>query len=199
MITKCNLIRTFMAVGLLQALSAFAADLSALPPAQTQNGITYITGGVGKPESTAMKAEGGRHDLMLTFANRRSEFLANVKVNIANRQGETVLDIVSGPILLVDLPSGRYTVRADMDGYLLARTIDVGGRGHKEVAYVWPNEADQPTEFAAFETRPLGSSPSMPEASSPSLPEAMDPDTGRYGGGLDHVSGGLWSSGFQNY
>jgi hypothetical protein len=197
MITKCNVIRTFMAVGLLQALSAFAADLSALPPAQTQNGITYITGGVGKPESTAMKAEGGRHDLMLIFANRRSEFLANVKVSIADRNHETVLDIVSGPILLVDLPAGRYTVRADVDGTLLTKTIDVSGRQHKQVAYVWPNEADQPTEFAAFETRPLGSSPSMPALTPPGT--AMPADTMPYGGGLDHVSGGLWSSGFLNY
>jgi hypothetical protein len=196
MIAKSNLIRTFIAVGMLQALSAFAADLSALPPAQTQNGITYITGGVGKPESTAMKAEGGRHDLMLMFANRRSEFLANVKVSIADRNHETVLDIVSGPILLVDLPAGRYTVRADVDGTLLTKTIDVSGRQHKQVAYVWPNEADQPTEFAAFETRPLGESPSTPAAMSP---DAMSPDTVRYGGGLDHVSDGLWSSGFLKY
>jgi hypothetical protein len=196
MITKCNVIRTFMAVGLLQALSAFAADLSALPPAQTQNGITYITGGVGKPESTAMKAEGGRHDLMLMFANRKSEFLANVKVSIADRNHETVLDIVSGPILLVDLPAGRYTVRADVDDTLLTKMIDVSGRQHKQVAYVWPNEADQPTEFAAFETRPLGESPSTPAAMSP---DAMSPDTVRYGGGLDHVSDGLWSSGILKY
>jgi hypothetical protein len=198
MTTNGNFIRTFIAVGMLQALSAFAADLSALPPAQTQNGITYITGGVGQPESTAMKAEGGRHDLMLTFANRRGEFLADVKVNIANRQGETVLDIVSGPILLVDLPSGRYTVRADVNGDLLARTIDVGGRHHKQVAYSWPNDVDQRTEFAAFETRPLGSSPFMPAAMPPDT-AAMPPDTVRYGGGLDHVSDGLWSSGFLNY
>jgi hypothetical protein len=198
MITNGNLIRTFIAVGLLQAMPAFAGDLSALPPAQTQNGITYITGGVGKPESTAMKAEGGRHDLMLIFANRRSEFLANVKVSIANRNHETILDIVSGPILLVDLPPGRYMVRADMDGTLLTKAIDVNGRHHKQVAYVWPNDADRPTEFAAFETRPLGSSPSMP-AATPADTAAMPPDTVRYGGGLDHVSGGLWSSGFQNY
>lgn len=32
-------------------MSAMAADASAVPPTQTQNGVTYVTGGVGQPES----------------------------------------------------------------------------------------------------------------------------------------------------
>ena len=170
---------------------AFAADLSALPPAHTEGSVTYLTGGVGKPESDAMKAVAGRYDLAFTFANRNREFLANVKVDISNRRGDRLLDIVSGPILLVDLPNGSYTVRADVGGSPMVKRFDVTGRKSHEVAYIWPTGVDQRAEFAAFEIKPM-----LP------TPIAMPPqrsDITRYGGGLDHVSDGIWSEGFQNY
>ncbi len=113
---KGNFVLSLLAIGMLQAIPALAADPSALPPAQTQNGITYVTGGIGETESNAMKAAAGHYDLMLTFAERSGAYLADVKVNIADRSGDSVLDLVSGPILLVDLPAGRYTVRADVEG-----------------------------------------------------------------------------------
>jgi len=162
--TKGNLTLGLLAIGMLQAVPVLAADLSALPPAQTQNGITYITGGVGQPESTAMKAAAGRYDVMLTFAERSGAFLADVPVNIMDRRGNTVLNIVSGPILLADLPSGKYTVRAEVNGVPMVKTIDVASRRHRDVAYTWPNGIDDSrAEFSAFETRPLGKSPSEPE------------------------------------
>jgi hypothetical protein len=180
-----------LATALFQAFPVLAADLSALPPAQTQGNITYITGGVGQPESTAMKAAAGRYDLALMFANRSREFLADVKVDITDSRGTRVLDITSGPILLVDLPDGRYTVHADVAGSPIVKHINVRGRHHQQVAYVWPNGIDERAEFAAFETRPM--EPSMRVM----LP-AMPYDNSQYGGGLDHVSDGIWAERFRS-
>ncbi|MEH6874520.1 MAG: hypothetical protein V7849_09005, partial [Candidatus Competibacter sp.] len=113
------------------------------PAAQTQNGITFVTGGIGKPEAAAMKAAAGHYDLMITFADRSGDYVADVDVKIQDAKGNTVLNTVSDPILLVDLPAGRYTVRADVDGKSLVRTLNLPAstNGHPtEVVYRWPQD-----------------------------------------------------------
>ncbi|MDG4562517.1 MAG: hypothetical protein P9E88_14610 [Candidatus Competibacter sp.] len=114
-----------------------------LPAAQSQNGITFVTGGIGKPEANAMKAAAKRYDLMLVFADRGGHYLADVNVKIKDTKGNTVLDIVSDPILLADLPAGRYTVQADADGKLLVKTVSLTGKTGRrpaEIVYHWPHD-----------------------------------------------------------
>jgi hypothetical protein len=65
---------SLFAAAISQAVPASAADFGALPPVETQGNVTYVTGGVGQPEATAMKAAAGRYDLALQFANRSREF-----------------------------------------------------------------------------------------------------------------------------
>ncbi|MBK5965934.1 hypothetical protein CCR95_18095 [Thiocystis minor] len=166
-----NFTLSLLAIGMLQVTPALAADLSGLPPAQMHNGITYITGGIGQPESDAMKAAAGRYDLMLTFAERSGAYLAGVKVNIADRSGDTILDLISGPILLVDLPAGSYRVRADVAGNPLVKTIDIAGKTHRHVAYAWPNNIDERSEFSAFESEPMERAPSKSTGTSSGMSE----------------------------
>lgn len=112
-----------------------------LPPAQTQNGITFVTGGIGKPEAAAMKAMAQRYDLMLVFADRGGHYLADVNVKIKDGEGNTVLDTVSDPILLANLPSGRYTIQADADGKSLVKTFSLAGKTSRrstQLVYHWP-------------------------------------------------------------
>ncbi len=109
-----------------------------LPAAQTQNGITFITGGIGKLEASAMKAAAKHYDLMLVFADRGGHYLADVKVKIKDREGNTVLDIVSDPILLANLPAGRYSFQADVDGRKLVKNINVTGKHPVQLVYHWP-------------------------------------------------------------
>ena len=134
-------ILSLLAISLVQAVPALTAGRNFLPAAKTQNGITYVTGGIGEPEASAMKAAANHYDLMLTFAERNGDYLANVKVTIKDLKGYTVLDTVSdGPILLANLPSGRYTVRAEADGKVLVKTANVISRHHSQFVYFWPNE-----------------------------------------------------------
>lgn len=115
-----------------------------LPAAQTENGTTFVTGGVGKPEAAAMKAVAGRYDLMLVFADRSGHYLADVDVKIKNKEGNTVLDTVSDPILLVDLPSGRYTVQANANGELLVRTFSLTGKTDRQsIQFVYRSPANR--------------------------------------------------------
>jgi hypothetical protein len=145
---------SLLATAMFVTISALAGDLSTyLPPTQTHGSITYITGGVGQPESTAMKAAAGRYDLALTFANRKGEFLDHIKVYVIDKRGNRLLDIWSGPILLANLPDGSYTIYADMDGSPLVKHVNVSARHHEQVVYTWPVGVDR-VEFAGFEIKP---------------------------------------------
>ena len=193
MSTRSHFTLSLLAALAFQAMPALAADLSPLPPTQMQNGISYVTGGIGSPESTAMKAAAGRYDLALTFANRSSEFYSDVKVDISDNRGNRVLDIVSGPMLLVNLPDGPYKVRAEVGGVPRVQTINVRGSHHRQVAYVWPDNIDQRPDFAAFE--PVPTEPKL--IILPPMKSETKSDEWQYGGGLDHVSDGIWSDGFK--
>ncbi len=73
--------------------SVIAADMTALPEAQNQNGITYLSGGIGLDESTAMKAAARDYTLMLTCSVQPTgKYLSDVKVNIADNSGSPVLE-----------------------------------------------------------------------------------------------------------
>ena len=140
---------SLLAISLVQAVPALAVDPSALPATQTQNGITYVTGGIGDPEAAAMKAAAKNYNLMLTFAERRGDYLADVKVDIKDVKGNTILDIVSGPILLVNLPSGRYTIQAEEYDKPMVKTVDVTSRHHEQFVYAWPNDIDENASLCA--------------------------------------------------
>ncbi|WP_420477293.1 hypothetical protein [Noviherbaspirillum sp. ST9] len=95
----------------------------------TQDGVTYLCGGVGEEESSYMKQQASGYDLMLTFATRSGAYLADVDVDIRDAGGNTVLQLAcDSPILLVDLPQGgSYKVRAEAAGYELNKTVRVAG------------------------------------------------------------------------
>ena len=128
------------AIALGIALPAAAASMSAsLPKPETKDGITYLSGGVGKSEAAAMKAEEKRYPLSMTFsAAKDNEYLASVPVTIKNAKGQTLLDTVSdGPIMLVKLPAGKYTVAAEAYGQSLRRTVQVKPKGDTPVVFHW--------------------------------------------------------------
>lgn len=110
---------------------------------RTENGVTYLCGGVGDEESSYMKQTAAKdYDLMMTFTERTGSFVANVDVSIKDARGRTVLETkCDAPILLVDLPSGgNYRIHADAGGRAIDRSAAVkGGRGHaRQVSFVWP-------------------------------------------------------------
>lgn len=129
------------AAALAQAQSS-SADMAAaiqLEP-QTENGVTYLCGGIGKAEAAQMKRDAPKYNLMLTFAENTGAYLADVGVHIADARGNTVLDTRCGaPILLVNFPrSGSYRIKAEVAGLAMNRTVHVSGRG-RAVSLLWPS------------------------------------------------------------
>lgn len=90
-----------------------AAAQAGVPPMKSQGAARYVCGGIGSDESTAMRAAMKEHPLSLLFARASGDYLADVSVEVRNGQGDRVLFLqAGGPVCLIDLPAGRYTVRA---------------------------------------------------------------------------------------
>lgn len=110
---------------------------------KTENGITYMCGGVGIDEAQYMKQAARDYNLMLTFSTREGNYLADVDVTITDAKANPVLKTTcDGSIMLVDLPkSGVYQVQAQAGDFKLNRTAKVKAKGHtSSVVLAWPQE-----------------------------------------------------------
>ncbi len=116
------------------ALSLSAERASALIVSEDQ-GIPYMSGGVGADEREAVAARAMNYNLKLTFAVTNStQFLANVSVKIEDASGKILVDAVAdGPYFYAKLPAGKYRVVATSGGQVEERTVTVGGGGQAEL------------------------------------------------------------------
>ena len=126
-------------VALAFALPAFAdSEAVALPPVQSMNGIKYVEGGIGKDEALAMQKEGRGYPLNLVFsAGPQNQFVAEVRVIIEDGAKTVFEDVADGPIFLVDLPSGKYSVEAEFRGKTVKQTAQVQGKQALRLDFHW--------------------------------------------------------------
>lgn len=128
-------------VALLLALAqAGAMALAQAPAGAAVAAASYECGGASQPESEAMRARAGRHDLVLTFAETTGALLAEVEVEIRDGRGTVVLSArCDGPIMLVDLPrAGRWRITARSHGQAQRRTISTTRGKTARAALLWP-------------------------------------------------------------
>jgi hypothetical protein len=107
---------------------AQAADPGAPPPPQVRSasGIDYVNGGAGEEARAAMAGLQPGFGLKLVFSNASGEYLVTDHVAIQGRTSE-VFDVdAAGPLLLVKLPPGDYTVTATYQGKTERRAVKVG-------------------------------------------------------------------------
>lgn len=110
-------------------------DTSDLPPpgpiqelvVQSEQGVRWLCGGIGKREVTYMKKMAEDFDLMLTFVTADGAYLADVDVRIVDDKDREVLQTrCAAPILLVDLPEdGNYRIYADLGSHTLNRKLRI--------------------------------------------------------------------------
>ena len=131
--------RLILSAATLAVAFSVAASAASLPSPQTVGGITFLSGGVGHEEASALKAEAKNYPLSLLFtAGPRHAFVSKVKVTIKDKAGKVVLDSTSdGPIMLVKLPAGEYRVDAVQGDASLQRKVRVAAQGGKQVAFHW--------------------------------------------------------------
>ena len=134
-----QMMRKIVAGALALGLAGAAYAQGSLPALRISGSVSYLTGGVGLDESTAIKAAENNFTLSLLFAqSKRGEYLADVQVSIMDKAGNSVLQTASdGPMLLAKLPAGVYKISADHGGKVLSKTVTVGAKGVTRAAFVW--------------------------------------------------------------
>jgi hypothetical protein len=120
---------------------AFAMPAN-LPPVQHQGDVTFLTGGIGLSESTAIKDAMHKYPLTLEFAGKAksgNEYLSDVSIQVSDKHGYTVLKtIAKGPFLLALLPNGRYAVTASYNGKTEHRDVNITPSSHVRELFLWP-------------------------------------------------------------
>ncbi|KAB0632116.1 carboxypeptidase-like regulatory domain-containing protein [Burkholderia latens] len=129
-----------LAAGLAAAASGAYAQSSddGLPEVSQQGDVSYVSGGIGKDQSTAFERNESAWPLALRFTGKGGEYLADVHVRIVDGKGTEVLKTdARGPYMLVKLPPGRYTVHASYQGSDETRAVTVGAKGGAKAAFQW--------------------------------------------------------------
>ncbi|MFJ5255075.1 carboxypeptidase regulatory-like domain-containing protein [Pseudomonas sp. NPDC088414] len=105
---------------------------------QQQNGINYLSGGIGLDESKAIQQTPG-YNLHMTFAvGAQDQYTADVDVTIQKAPGQTVLTLTqTGPLVYVQLPPGKYTVLATRNGETRRDVTDVGSGTARNLVFHW--------------------------------------------------------------
>ena len=129
-----------LAGALLAPCLGFSAQTGVITQRQSDNGIAYMSGGVGLDEREAMHSLATNYNLRLVFAARKGAYLSDVKVDIRDTAGRNILSAVSnGPWFFAKLPSGRYRVTVEAGGKKMTRSAVVGSRSQTAQEFYWPD------------------------------------------------------------
>jgi len=126
------------------ALAVCLAPSAQAAPGQPkeQNGVSYISGGVGMDEQNAMRALRADYNLQLTFATKQTgAYRSDVQLDIADAKGGNVLSVANtGPLFYAKLPPGTYKISAAAEGKTFKRTVKLGN-APREMVLHWENDS----------------------------------------------------------
>ncbi|WZV79292.1 carboxypeptidase regulatory-like domain-containing protein [Burkholderia pseudomallei] len=148
--------RVAATVATVAALGSTAAANETPEPA-TQNGIAYVTGGVGQDEVDALRAAASKYNLRMMFASRSGEYLSDVDVTIRAAAAQPVLTVrTRGPFLYARLPAGQYRIDARYGSAEQRRSVRRSvraARGGVHVEFRWA-EPDRRGAMQLCDPRP---------------------------------------------
>jgi hypothetical protein len=119
-------------------LATIAAALFA--PALTARAVDvpYISGGVGVEERDGLRAKERDYNLKIVTAAKSGDYLSRVRIVIESASKEQMLETtMEGPILLVKLPPGSYTIKATAGSQTQSQTVTVAGESLRQVDFRW--------------------------------------------------------------
>lgn len=128
------------------ALTVFvvgAASVLAQPAyaAPGYGGVDYLNGGIGTEQADRMRAMSADYPVEMTFAERNqnmNEFVADVHLRVTDDRGNVIVDLPDqGPIFLLQVPPGGYTVEAARRGEVKTQRFDVAPGRHDRLGFEW--------------------------------------------------------------
>ncbi len=145
---------TICLVAAMCATTCARAATTSLPPEQSQGAVIYMSGGIDRDQESAMRRAAVEYSLELEFSwkGELSKVpIAYVPVTIRDQTGKIVLDRASdGPLLLVRLPDGRYTITAQKAGEAEVREVTVVDGHPDKVTFTWAPSDNPMTDSGAL-------------------------------------------------
>ncbi|PPC97010.1 hypothetical protein [Methylotenera mobilis] len=115
-------------------------DMSAVTPV-TVGEVTYLSGGIGRAESVAMRQNAKNYPLEIVFVEKAGtleEYLSEVTLQIQDVSKNNVLEIATeGPYFLANLPQGKYFVSAEYKGEVKTQWVNVSKKKHAKLVFWW--------------------------------------------------------------
>jgi hypothetical protein len=151
-------------------MGPLAAANAAITEGTAADGRRYVTGGIGSEEVAALQGQAAAYSLQLITAARGGAYLAGAHVRIVGPGKNVVLDTtIDAPWLLIDLPGGRYTVRATHSGKTVERGLTITPARPQRVVLHFdaPVDQDGPQLPRAERAQATPLTPSAPPAPAP--------------------------------
>lgn len=124
--------------------SAMASAAAAQPVegVMSQDGILYVSGGIGTASQRRLKLLEPQFNLKLVFTLTSGSYLGDVRVVLKNAAGKVVLEhVTEGPIFMANLPAGTYLASATYGGKAQSRTIEAA-HGLRTEYFRWADKTD---------------------------------------------------------
>ncbi|OUL95701.1 hypothetical protein [Paraburkholderia hospita] len=122
---------------LLLAIASVSVSAQPLPPPAEQNGIRYVTGGIGEDEVKALNSVASKYNVRITLVAKSGHYLSDVDVRISAGTRSILSVRTAGPFLFVHLPAGQYRISARDRHVTETRKILVPARGGIDVRFSW--------------------------------------------------------------
>lgn len=117
--------------------SANMAATAAKVNVQTQNGINFITGGIGDEEKATMDSVKSNYNVHVTSSAQDGAYTGTLPLQIRDSKNTEILSVNAGPLFYVNLPSGNYTLTSQRGGIEMKKNITVSNTKINDVHFVW--------------------------------------------------------------
>ena len=125
----------------LTAFTSSIAQIREVSPAAAEPTVTFLSGGVGDDAMAQLVAREQEFDLKLFLVGQSGTYLSDIRITITDARGKGVLLTTSeGPILLANLPTGTYNIKAQKNGHTLEQKINVTAGKLQTTYFRFPGE-----------------------------------------------------------
>lgn len=122
-----------------QSVGASTPDLAAQGPVIEQSaGVEYINGGASTEARDAIAAMQSRFPLRVVLTGKGGEYVVADTLTVRDSNGEVLTIRDAGPLVMVNLPPGRYTVEATYLGRTHTATVQLS-REPRTLNWSWPS------------------------------------------------------------